>query len=305
MDAQSGDEGRFARGGRGGKPHAENAESAEWKSHAENAEGAECRGVVGAAPSAPVVIDPETGTFLLDTPRTAGGFAESGAHAAGPLHVKFLGGITAIADKADSDNTGNIGNTGDIPTPATVWVSSLDGEPIARSSRLLLTHLTDVQNSGIKYADEALTILLEWGGLPHLMRRGAAEIELQLSASARKSQTSANENGDANLDLPSVDKDDHFGWFDNSANAGWRVFRLSPSGRRIGEVSCAWQPADQALTSRASSGGLQRPSGDATGEAGTLRFTADTAIDPSSAMFLYEIVRDADPGFRRKTAEKR
>ena len=147
--------------------------------------------------------------------------------------------------------------------------------------------------------------LLEWGGLPHLMRRGAAEIELQLSASARKSQTSANENGDANLDLPSVDKDDHFGWFDNSANAGWRVFRLSPSGRRIGEVSCAWQPADQALTSRASSGGFQRPSGDATGEAGTLRFTADTAIDPSSAMFLYEIVRDADPGFRRKTAEKR
>ena len=93
-----------------------------------------------------------------------------------------------------------------------------------------------MQNSGIRYADEALTILLDWGKLPHLMRRGAARIELALDA---------------------------------KEGVAWRVFRLSPSGKRLGEVPCAC-------------------------EDGTLRFTADTALDPASATYLYEIVRETN-----------
>ena len=166
-----------------------------------------------------VAIDPETGTLLLDTPRTAGGFAESGELAAGPLRF-------ALRD-----------------APATVWVSSLDGEPVASSSHLLLTHLTDVQNSGIEYADPALTTLLKWGSLPHLMRRGAAEIGLRSSA----------------------------------ADGCWRVYRLSPSGRRMGEVPSAF-------------------------ENGTLRFTARTDLDPATATFLYELVRDSRTAARPKVA---
>ena len=173
----------------------------------------------GAEPPKNVSIDPETGTFLLDTPRTSGGFAESGEHAAGPLRF-------ALRD-----------------APATVWVSSLDGEPVAASSHLLLTHLTDVQNSGIEYADPAMTTLLKWGSLPHLMRRGAAEIGLRLSAS----------------------------------DGCWRVYRLSPSGRRMGEV-----PSDFAD--------------------GTLRFTARTDLDPATATFLYELVRDSRPAPQPKVA---
>lgn len=101
-------------------------------------------------------IDSGTGAFRLDTARTAGGFSESGCIVAGPL-------------SADISST-----------PTTVWVSSLDDRPVRSSRRLLLTHLTDVQNSGITYQDSSLTYLQSWGKLPHLMRAGRAEVRLAL-----------------------------------------------------------------------------------------------------------------------------
>ncbi|HPB10155.1 MAG TPA: hypothetical protein PLU38_04700 [Kiritimatiellia bacterium] len=102
----------------------------------------------------PLVIDPARGAFTLDTERTMGGFAEEGRIAAGALTVTLRG------------------------APATVWVSALDDQPVVRGRRLLLTHLTDVQNSGVKYADAARKILLSWGKTPYLVRAGQAEIEL-------------------------------------------------------------------------------------------------------------------------------
>ncbi len=153
-----------------------------------------------------VLIDSKTGTFLLDTPRTAGGFAEKGRHETGAISF-------ALED-----------------APATVWASSLDGAPIRSSSRILLTHLTDVQNSGIEYADANLTTLLKWGALPHIMRRGCATVSLAV------------EPGD------------------------WTVWRLSPGGRRLDTVPCAY-------------------------ENGRLGFTARTDLDPAAASYLYEIVR--------------
>ncbi len=101
-----------------------------------------------------VQIDSKTGTFLLKTARTCGGFAEGGV---------------IVADALTAD----LGTTA-----ATLWASSLDGKPIRESNHLLVTHLTDVQNSDITYADKNLTILLNWGHLPHLMRAGRAEVGL-------------------------------------------------------------------------------------------------------------------------------
>ncbi len=101
-----------------------------------------------------VALDKESGTIILKTPRTCGGFAEKGLVDADAL----------IFDVGD--------------TAATVWVSALDGQPITSASRLLLTHLTDVQNSGIRYAQQSRKTLLAWGGLPHLVRNGKAEIRL-------------------------------------------------------------------------------------------------------------------------------
>ena len=200
------------------------------------------------------------GTFLIDTPCTAGGFAESGAHIAGPLRFELL---------PSSDDTQTV-------AAATVWVSSLDGKPIAQSSHLLLTHLTDVQNSGIEYADPDMTILLDWGKLPHLMRRGAAEIELSfvgVQAAALKAEGQLNDAAGGDLSREAA------------LNGGKlvQVFRLSPGGKRVGEVPCAVSPSEGSRSLRESKGD----------GAATIAFTARTDLDPSTATYLYEIVRES------------
>jgi hypothetical protein len=105
-----------------------------------------------------LAMDQARGAFTITTPRTCGGFAESGALAAGPLAFTVSG------------------------APATVWVSALDSEPVTTSARLLLTHLTDVQNTGVKYAERARKTLLAHGKLPHLVRVGQADVTLALNA---------------------------------------------------------------------------------------------------------------------------
>ena len=105
-----------------------------------------------------VGIDPNDGRFTLKTPRTCGGFAENGLLEADALSAD-LGG-----------------------TAATLWASSLDALPIRESAHILVTHLTDVQNSNVTYADSQLRILIGWGGLPHLMRVGKAKVSLVASA---------------------------------------------------------------------------------------------------------------------------
>ena len=128
-----------------------------------------------------VTADGERGVFTLKTPRTAGGFAEKGTIDAGVFTAE-------LRDAA-----------------ATVWASSLDDQPIATSRRLLVTHLTDVQNTGMTYADKSLKVLLAWGDLPHLMRRGRAEVALAL------------------------------------APGSWKVHALETTGARRGEVPFAYR----------------------------------------------------------------
>ena len=102
-------------------------------------------------------MDRSRGSFTIDTPRTVGGFAPEGLIKAGVLEATI------------------------VDTPATVCVHSLDGEPIAKSRRMLLTHLTDVQGEGERFADESMTVLLKWGTRP-LAQNGSAEISLALDS---------------------------------------------------------------------------------------------------------------------------
>ncbi|MDX9979446.1 MAG: beta-galactosidase [Lentisphaeria bacterium] len=136
------------------------------------------------------LMDGERDMMVLDTPRTAGGYAPAGETVR-----------TAAADFAVG--TGNEG--------ATIWISSLDDQPIATSQRLLLTHLTDLQNTGIRYAERARQVTLSWGKPPHLVRAGEARVTLRRA-------------GDA---LP-------------------KVYVLATSGRRLGEVPVR-KAADGAL----------------------------------------------------------
>ena len=137
-----------------------------------------------------IAIDRERGAFCVVTPRTCGGFAESGRIDAGALSFTVLPSI----DESK-------------PVPTTLWASSLDGEPLERSSRILLTHLTDVQGEGAKFADDTMTTLLALGGRP-LVRRGTARVELRLA--------------------PSGD---------------WRAFALDTAGRRMSEIQTSCDSA--------------------------------------------------------------
>lgn len=104
-----------------------------------------------------LLIDAPRDTMVLDTPRTAGGYApEGGKIAAGP--------VTVTMDR----------------TFATVWVSSLDDQPIQRSSRMLIAHLTDLQNTGERFGEKACQTLLDWGKLPYLVRDGEATMSIKL-----------------------------------------------------------------------------------------------------------------------------
>ena len=97
--------------------------------------------------------------------------------------------------------------------PTTIWASSLDGKPLTESARVLVTHLTDLQNTGARFADADRSILLDWGRLPHLVRAGEAKVELKLQCQ-----------------LPIADN-------------SFRVFALGTDGRRECEVPSDWSPA--------------------------------------------------------------
>lgn len=126
-----------------------------------------------------VIIDAKENVLTLNTARTAGGFAPAG---------KRIETEAATVEIRDMD--------------ATVWVSSLDNQPIATSRRLLITHLTDLQNTETRYADRRRKVLLAWGRLPHLVHAGAAEISLRVKDSSKA-----------------------------------KVHRLAASGKRVGEVA--------------------------------------------------------------------
>ncbi len=109
-----------------------------------------------------LLVNAPDDVMVLNTPRTAGGYApEGGRVEAGP--------VTVTMDE----------------TYATVWVSSLDEEPIRSSGRMLVAHLTDLQNSGAHFAERDRQTLLEWGGLPHLVRDGAATLTVEAPGARR------------------------------------------------------------------------------------------------------------------------
>ncbi len=111
---------------------------------------------VAIKPNPSIAFDRTRGSFRISTPKTAGGFVPSGAIDAGV--VSF--------------------DAGDVAT--TLWVSSLDGKAIDQSSRMLLTHLTDVQANGNVFADKERRTLLKWGKYPPIVRAGTGYVSLAL-----------------------------------------------------------------------------------------------------------------------------
>lgn len=107
-----------------------------------------------------VVIDAKLGVLTIDTPRSAGGYADEGRSIDAAKAGVRIDGLT-------------IG--------ATVMVSSLDGAPIRSARRLLVSHLTDLQNTGASFTGSSRQTLTAWGTLPYLVRDGAASVRIALA----------------------------------------------------------------------------------------------------------------------------
>lgn len=105
----------------------------------------------------PALLDRDKSILRVNTSRTVGVVAPVSERVkAGPLNVVLSGSRAAL------------------------WLSSLDENAIQLSHRMLLTHVTDVQNSGEAFTGEDRDVLTSWGTLPHLVRNGGAKVTLQV-----------------------------------------------------------------------------------------------------------------------------
>jgi len=104
--------------------------------------------------SGSVSVDRQKGTLSVVSDATCGVFAEAGqAVRAGVLGARPM------------------------DVPACVWASSLDGKPLADSSRILVVHLTDAQGDGAVFEDGARGKLLKWGR-GCLVEKGSARVAM-------------------------------------------------------------------------------------------------------------------------------
>ncbi len=71
-----------------------------------------------------------------------------------------------------------------LDSRATIAAISRDGKALRNSSRILLSHLTDVQNTGETYSGDDRTVVTAWGQLPYLAKAGAANVTLSTSLAA-------------------------------------------------------------------------------------------------------------------------
>ena len=62
----------------------------------------------------------------------------------------------------------------------TVALSSLDDRPIGESGKLLLIHLVDLSNDGLRFDNADRRVLRDWGTLPHMLERGRADVAIAL-----------------------------------------------------------------------------------------------------------------------------
>jgi hypothetical protein len=151
-----------------------------------------------------------------------------------------------------------------------VWASSLDSKPIAESSRILVSHVTDSKNTGARFDDQACRVWLDYGTTPALMRRGRACVEVAFDTrelSAGKAGAAVAANAGAAV-AANDDGAPRQMTKSSQCAASPAVFRLSLTGGRIAEIPSVYDPAT-----------------------GKLSFIADTAYDPAAATLYYEIVR--------------
>ena len=116
-----------------------------------------------STPENSISVDTDRRTCAIDSPRTAL------LHLQGGTEVEVGSGALRVA--ADQE--------------ATIAAISADGAPLGTSRRILVTHLTDLQNTGMTYLDASRRTALVQGTTPYLVRDGRATVSLALEEPER------------------------------------------------------------------------------------------------------------------------
>lgn len=114
--------------------------------------------------------------------RSAGGQVAIDAKS-GLLTIEGTRSVAAVLPGRGSAIVGGVTLANGDAEETTVVVAALDGD-LASGKRLLVLHLTDAQNTGIRFADRTHTLVEAWGTAPMLVRAGAVTIQLPASAGA-------------------------------------------------------------------------------------------------------------------------
>ena len=104
-----------------------------------------------------IELNPKMGTLRIVTPRSECFVA--------PANSQLSGTILSVKN---GDSFG------------TLSLHSLDNRPLSESARMILFHLSDSTNSGLRFRDSDMNIVEKMGGLPHLVKAAKAEITLKL-----------------------------------------------------------------------------------------------------------------------------
>ena len=108
-----------------------------------------------------VTLDAKAGTFAVSTPQS---------------ECLLLSDNVPSVDGAALSVTGN-------RTPATCFITGLDGKPLADSRRMLVLYLTDLRNTGtVIDRSGQYPVIRDQGNLPYLIRQGNVDLSVHLGS---------------------------------------------------------------------------------------------------------------------------
>ncbi len=107
-----------------------------------------------------------------------------------------------------------------------VGASAMDGSELQNSKKLLVFHLTDVQNNKIKFMTDKKKILLNWGSLPLLMRRGEATVQLKHQKFSKVKAWALAFNGRRTSEVPVTLTADGIMIKCNTVNSGTMIYEV-------------------------------------------------------------------------------
>ncbi len=90
-----------------------------------------------------------------------------------------------------------------VTAAAAITAISLDGQVASSSRRILISHLTEQQNSGTRFSSPRGNRVLSAGSLPHLVHSGSAHIELRLVQASTAEVWALSPGGHRLLRIPS------------------------------------------------------------------------------------------------------